>query len=51
VPQENDIVVTQASANPSWAAPIGNVMASHSAIKTGANVRRLIDKTMSLGRE
>ena len=47
-PQENDIFVTETSANPSWATPLGNVMANHSTIKTGNNVRKLIEQTISL---
>jgi len=55
-PQENDIFVTETSANPSWATPLGNVMANHSTIKTnsttqqGTDVRKLIEQTISLGR-
>jgi pimeloyl-ACP methyl ester carboxylesterase len=49
--QENDIFVAETSANPSWATPLGNVMANHSTIKSGANVHKLIDNTISLGRE
>jgi pimeloyl-ACP methyl ester carboxylesterase len=49
-PQENDIFVTETSANPGWAVPIGNIMANHTTIKSGDNIRKLINKTLLLGR-
>ena len=47
-PQDNDIVVSQASANPSYAQSLGNVVANHSSIKSAVNVRTLVEKTITL---
>ena len=49
--QPNDIVVTEASANPSWATALGNVKANHTTMKTGDNIRKFINQTITLGRE
>jgi hypothetical protein len=48
--EANDTVVTETSANPSWANSLGNIKANHTTIKTGTNIRKLINKTITLGR-
>lgn len=47
-PQENDVVVTLASANPSYANSLGNVLANHSTMKTGQNVERFLQQIISM---
>jgi triacylglycerol lipase len=47
-PQPNDIVVTQASANPGYGTSLGNVAANHSTVKSGANVAVILDRTIPL---
>jgi len=46
--QPNDIVVSHASANPGYGTPMGNVLANHSSVKSGANVNLLLDKTIPI---
>ncbi|OEE67051.1 hypothetical protein A1OO_14915 [Enterovibrio norvegicus FF-33] len=46
--QENDVVVTLASANPSFATSLGNVLANHSTMKTGPNVLRFVQNIISM---
>lgn len=47
-PQPNDIVVTQTSANPGYGTSLGNVMANHSTVKSGANVGVILDRTIPI---
>ena len=47
-PQPNDIVVTQTSANPGYGTSLGNVMANHSTVKSGANVGVIVDRTIPI---
>lgn len=47
-PLPNDIVVTRQSANPGYGAPLGDVLANHSTVKSGANVDRILDTTIPL---
>ena len=47
-PQENDIVVSQRSANPPYATPLGNVIANHTTVKSAANIDSIIDRTITL---
>ncbi|KXF83378.1 esterase/lipase family protein [Enterovibrio coralii] len=47
-PQENDVVVTLASANPNYATSLGNVLANHSTMKTGQNVERFLQQIISM---
>jgi hypothetical protein len=47
-PQMNDIVVTQSSANPVYGTSLGNVAANHGTVKSGSNVRVILDKTIPL---
>jgi hypothetical protein len=44
-------MVTKTSANPGWATSVENVKVNHTTIKTGNNVRKLVEQTISLGRE
>lgn len=46
--QANDIVVTTSSANPGYATSLGNVMANHSTVKSAANVRVILDRTIPI---
>ncbi|MEZ9007440.1 hypothetical protein AB4205_15740 [Vibrio sp. 10N.286.49.F3] len=48
VPQENNVVVTLASANPSYTNALGNVLANHSTMKTGQNVERFLQQIISM---
>ncbi|MEZ8818494.1 alpha/beta hydrolase [Vibrio sp. 10N.222.54.A1] len=48
VPQENDVVVTLASANPSYTNALGNVLANHSTMKTGQNVEHFLQQIISM---
>lgn len=47
-PQANDIVVTESSANPGYGTPLGDSMANHSTVKSGANVDTILDTTIPL---
>jgi triacylglycerol lipase len=47
-PQPNDIVVTQRSANPGYGTPLGNVLANHSSVKSGANVSSILTRTIPI---
>lgn len=47
-PQANDIMVSETSANPSYATPLGNVTANHSSIKNAAAVEALVARTITL---
>lgn len=47
-PQENDVVVTVASANPNYANALGNVLANHSTMKTGQNIERFLQQIISM---
>ncbi|KAF7774523.1 hypothetical protein PCIT_a0982 [Pseudoalteromonas citrea] len=46
--QENDVVVTLASANPSYAQSLGNVRANHSTMKTRENLERFLNKIKTI---
>lgn len=46
--QNNDIVVTLNSANPSYGQAIGNVMANHSTLKNAQNITRIVNNTIHL---
>ncbi len=46
--QANDIVVTESSANPGYGTPLGDSMANHSTVKSGANVDTILDTTIPL---
>jgi triacylglycerol lipase len=46
-PQPNDIVVTLRSANP-YGTPLGNSLANHSSVKSGANIRTILTKTIPI---
>lgn len=48
IAQANDIVVTTSSANPGYATSLGNVMANHSTVKSAANVRVILDRTIPI---
>jgi hypothetical protein len=47
-PFPNDIVVTEDSANPPYAVPLGNFKANHSTIKSGNRITQILQKTISL---
>ncbi|KKE81324.1 hypothetical protein [Pseudoalteromonas luteoviolacea] len=47
-PQNNDIVVTLNSANPSYGQALGNVMANHSTLKNAQNITRIVNNTVHL---
>ncbi len=47
-PQENDVVVTLASALPSYANSLGTVRANHSTMKTGDNLARFLDSIKNI---
>lgn len=47
-PQPNDIVVTLRSANPGYGTPLGNVLANHSSVKSGANVGTILTRTIPI---
>ena len=47
-PQDNDIVVTTRSANPSYGTSLGNTMHNHSTVKNADNVTRFLEKTFPL---
>ncbi|WP_232460203.1 MULTISPECIES: hypothetical protein [Vibrio] len=47
-PQDNDVVVTLTSANPSYAKALGNVLANHSTMKTGQNVEHFLQQIISM---
>jgi len=47
-PQPNDIVVTLRSANPGYGAPLGNGLANHSSVKSGANVGTILTRTIPI---
>ena len=48
VAQANDIVVTQKSANPSYGNSLGNVLANHSSVKSGANIGTILVRTIPI---
>ncbi len=47
-PQNNDIVVTILSANPSYGTPLGNSINNHSTIVNAANIRTILLKTIPM---
>jgi triacylglycerol esterase/lipase EstA (alpha/beta hydrolase family) len=48
-PNPNDVVVGITSANPGWGTPLGNnANTNHTTVKNADNVRKILDKTISL---
>lgn len=47
-PQNNDIVVTTKSANPSYGTSLGNTLNNHSTVKNSTNVNKFLEKTIPL---
>lgn len=46
--QNNDIVVTTGSANPSYGTSLGNTMNNHSTVKNTANINSILQRTIPL---
>ncbi|MEI5638827.1 MULTISPECIES: esterase/lipase family protein [unclassified Pseudoalteromonas] len=46
-PQENDVVVTLSSANPSFATSLGNVLGNHSTMKNRENLQLFLNQIVS----
>jgi len=46
--QDNDIVVTTASANPTYGTALGNTQHNHSTVKNAANINKILQRTVSL---
>ena len=46
--QDNDIVVTTGSANPSYGTPLGNTLNNHSTVKNAVNINKILQRTISL---
>jgi len=44
----NDIAVTEFSASPFYGTSLGDVMANHAAVKSGANVRTILNRTVPM---
>lgn len=47
-PQDNDIVVTTGSANPSYGTPLGNTRNNHSTVKNATNINKVLQRTIPL---